>query len=136
MNQGHLTRLATYEKFCNPINYDESQSKLEECIHLMEEIVSTPNESSSNKDLWIFTNLRAHWVNLYTVKQVDNIFNKTIYPLLSKRERKENFNRDLKVLDELYALGVGQVRQYMTKKANKFRKVAISQGIIPASSRS
>ena len=130
-DQGHLTRLATYEKFCKPINYDESQRKLEECIHLMEEMVSTPNDSISNEDLWTFTNLRAHWVNLHTVEQVDNIFNKTIYPILNKGSKKEHVKRDLKILDDLYSLGIGQVRQYMTKKANRFRKVAINQGLIP-----
>ena len=130
-DQGHLTRLATYEKFSQPINYDESQRKLEECIHLMEEALSTADKDISNEYIWTFTNLRAHWVNLHTVEQVDNIFNKTIYPLLNKEWKKEGLEKDIKILEDLYDLGIGQVRQYMTKKANRFRKNAIKKGLIP-----
>lgn len=131
--KGDFVRLATYDKFSTLINYDASQRKLEESIKLMEKKIIEKNGNLNQDNYSLFTNLRSRWVNLHTVDQVNHIFNKMINPFLDKMGLKNHSKKSLRVFNELYEIGVGQVRLFMTREANKLRREAVSKGIIPDS---
>jgi aryl-alcohol dehydrogenase-like predicted oxidoreductase len=129
--EGEFVRLATYDKFSPPIDYAASQRKLEESIKLMENKIIEKNGNLNQDNYWLFTNLRSSWVNLHTLDQVEHVFNKMINPFLDKIGLKGHSKKSSQVFDELYEIGVGQVRLFMTKEANKLRCEAVSEGIIP-----
>tara|TARA_Y100001954_G_scaffold42968_2_gene44118 strand:+ start:14677 stop:15912 length:1236 start_codon:yes stop_codon:yes gene_type:complete len=123
-----LLRLATYEEVSKGFNYSESQRILEDFIDLLEFEILDKYGQITMDDYSFFTFLRRNWVELHNFDQIDHIFNKAI-PLFVGKISKTKRIKDK--VDILYRVGSIQVRHYMTKKGNEFRKKAIIEGIIP-----
>ena len=130
---GDLVRLATYDNFFLPGDYTESQKKLEDCINFLSDTILEEDGEISKEDYWVFTSLRAHWVNLHTEEEVINIFNRTIFPFIKRLGNKKYTKEIESSFEELKNLALKQVRQYMTVKAKKKRIDFTKQGIIPDS---
>ena len=121
-------RLATYEEISKGFNYSESQRILEDFIDLLEFEILDKYGQITMEDYSFFTFLRRNWVELHDFDQLDHILKKAV-PLFTGKISENKKIKDK--VDILYRVGSIQVRHYMTKKGNEFRKKAIIEGIIP-----